>query len=218
MSETKQNKELLYYEAYCLKRDHSRLSHTNVVRTKDENYAFFSYNCGREYLIRTYKEDGKMYTEEWNPDKNLWQPSCTNCFHIDVCTDDTCTADGCDKYVHEDEIRMLKEYKEEQERKRREGLIIDLPFPLGTPVFKITTSTDGPHVVNLVLKRSLFSYRDIPQVGRTVFPTTQEEKAREVLQQMIEKREKNNEREKAGQDYEAEFRYKNNGRSKNSGV
>lgn len=182
MNEAKQNKELLYYEAYCLKSSAARLFHTNVVRTKDEDHAFFAYNCGREYLIRTYKENGKMFTEEWNPDKSIWQPSCTNCLHIDVCTDDTCAADGCDKYLHEDEIRILREFREEQERKRREGLVIDLPFPLGTPVFKITTTSDGPRVANLALKRSLFTYRDIPQVGKTVFPTTQEEEAKKAFQ------------------------------------
>ena len=211
MSTKEQNKEILYYESYCLKREINKVSRTNVVRSNSEEKARFAYDCGREYLIRTYKENGKMYTEEWNPDKLIWQPSCTNCFHADVCTDDTCAADGCDKYFHEEEIRMLREYKSEQERKRREGLIIELPFPLDTPVLKITAMSYGTDVASYELVRHRFLYADISEVGKTVFPLSQAEKAKEILEEMRKTLEEHYEREKEGQDYESEFRYQHSG-------
>lgn len=201
---SEQNKKTLLYETGMIIPHITKPRRTSIVKTTDEEEARFAYDCGRNYLIRTCEENGALYTEEWVPSSEKWVKSCQNCFHLDVCGDVTSAHDVCSNYIHCEEIKQLREYKEEQERKRREGLIIDLPAPIGGPVLKISYS-----VMRTRIDTVPFSLEDFPEVGKTVFALNQECEAKEALEAARKRMNEAEKRRKESISIEDEFRRKN---------
>ena len=200
-----EKKNVLWYETGTIRLDKTKTRKTNIVKTENEKTAFEAFDCGRDYLSRSYEKDGTIYIEEWDESTKIWKSPCQSCANSEGCSNKTADS-GCSVYISEDEIQQLRKFKIEQERKRSAGLLLELPLAINTPVYKIIEKMTAPTIWEPALDTGSFSLADYFKVGKTVFPLEQKKEAEKALKEEKRRIKEHKCREMAGVDFEAAFR------------